>query len=221
MCGRKTLTRDMQSIIEELAIEEWQNPESYFPSYNIAPMQKSPVLIYDQVRKAVPMQWGLVPSWAKDQKFGSRFINARVETLLQKPSFKHLFPTRRCAVLSDGYYEWQKTGNRSIPYYIYPQDSRLLLLAGLWDRWITPEGGLLQSYTIITTTPWKPISHIHNRMPMILDHHHLDYWLKTRSTPLEEALKLLSPSPRPLRYHPVSKLVNSPKNNRPECILPL
>ncbi len=211
----------MQSIIEELAIEEWQNPESYFPSYNIAPTKKSPVLIYDQVRKVVPMQWGLVPSWAKDRKFGSRLINARVETLSKKPSFKHLLPTRRCIVLSDGYYEWKKTGNRSTPYYIYPQDKRLLLFAGLWDRWITPEGDALQSYTIITTTPWESISHIHNRMPVILDHHHLDQWLKTRSTPLKETMKLLYPPPRPLRCHPVSSLVNSPKNNRPECILPL
>ncbi|MFQ6612324.1 MAG: SOS response-associated peptidase [Fidelibacterota bacterium] len=221
MCGRKTLTRDMQSIIEELAVEEWQEPENYLPSYNIAPTQKSPVLIFDQVRKVIPMQWGLVPAWAKEATIGTKLINARAETLLEKPSFKRLVPTRRCVVPADGYYEWQKTGSSSIPYYIYPADERLLLLAGLWDLWRNRNGQALLSYTIITSSPWDSIGHLHNRMPVILNPENLDAWIKTASTPVKQVLALLSTRPRPLQFHPVSTLVNAPRNNRPECIQPV
>ena len=120
MCGRKTLTRDIQSIIQELAINEWVDPDSYSLSYNIAPTQRSPILIFENSQRVVKqMQWGLIPKWSKDQTIGSKLINARAETLLEKPSFQHLVPTQRCVVLADGYYEWKRSNSRAIPYYIF------------------------------------------------------------------------------------------------------
>ena len=108
MCGRKTLTRDVQSIIEEMAIEEWQDADLYTPSFNIAPTQSTPIMIDHMGRNVKPMKWGLIPNWAKDESIGSKLINARSETLLQKPSFQNLVSQKRCVVITDGYYEWKK-----------------------------------------------------------------------------------------------------------------
>src|SRR5210317_1256867 len=129
MCGRKTLTKDMQSIIEELAIENWENPDNYIPNYNIAPTQVSPILIYNNKRIVKPMRWGLIPSWAKDDKFGAKMINARIETLTEKPSYRNLLLGNRCIVIADGYYEWMKIAGQKIPYYIKDPDNRILPLA--------------------------------------------------------------------------------------------
>ena len=117
MCGRKTLTKDMQSIIEELAIEEWENPDNYIPNYNIAPTQNSPILIDNGKRIVKSMRWGLIPSWSKDDKFGARMINARIETLTEKPSYRNLISSNRCIVITDGYYEWKTNGAQKTPYY--------------------------------------------------------------------------------------------------------
>ena len=119
MCGRKTLTRDVQSIIEEMAIEEWQDADLYTPSFNIAPTHSTPIMIDHVGRYVKPMKWGLIPNWAKDESIGSKLINARSETLLQKPSFQNLVPQKRCVVITDGYYEWKKASRKSIPYYIH------------------------------------------------------------------------------------------------------
>ena len=119
MCGRKTLSRDIKSVIEEMNIEEWQDSDLYQPRFNIAPSQYSPVIIDKVVRHAKLMRWGLIPNWATDFSIGSKLINARSETLLQKPSFQNLVPSRRCVVISDGYFEWKRTSGRSIPYYIH------------------------------------------------------------------------------------------------------
>ncbi|HJM33967.1 MAG TPA: SOS response-associated peptidase, partial [Candidatus Marinimicrobia bacterium] len=135
MCGRKTLTRDMQSIIEELAIGEWEDPDNYTPSYNIAPAQFSPILIQENDSRIVrSMKWGLIPSWSKDETVGAKLINARSETLLEKPSFQNLVPRNRCVVISDGYYEWQRRGSATKqPVYIHHPRGRLLPMAGLWS----------------------------------------------------------------------------------------
>ena len=140
MCGRKTLSRDIKSIIEEMNIEEWQDSDIYQPRYNIAPTQYSPVIIDKVVRHAKLMRWGLIPNWSTDSSIGSKLINARSETLLQKPSFQNLVPSRRCIVISDGYFEWKRTSNRSKPYYIYHSEEKLLPMAGLWDIWKNPNG---------------------------------------------------------------------------------
>ena len=221
MCGRKTLIKDINSIIEEMDIEEWQDSDLYQPRYNIAPSQYSPVIIDKVVRHAKLMRWGLIPNWAMDISIGSKLINARAETLLQKPSFQNLVPSRRCVVISDGYFEWKRTSGRSIPYYIHHQENKLLPMAGLWDIWKKPNGENIFSYTVITTKPNPSIEEIHHRMPVILNAKSLDPWLKVRNTTIADAIKVLKPYDRDLISYEVSRMVNSPKNNRPECILPL
>ncbi len=221
MCGRKTLTRDMQSIIEELVIEEWENPDNYIPNYNIAPTQNSPILIDNGKRIVKSMRWGLIPSWAKDEKFGARMINARIETLLEKPSYRNLVSSKRCIVITDGYYEWRKDGVRKIPYYLKDPEGKLLPMAGLYDVWKHPDGYLMPSYTVITKEAQKNIATIHNRMPVILPQDHLDNWLKTESFSIARALELAQNSQLILEKYPVSPLVNYVKNNSPECLKPL
>ena len=221
MCGRKTLSRDIKSIIEEMNIEEWQDSDLYQPRYNIAPSQYSPVIVDKVVRHAKLMRWGLIPNWATDLSIGSKLINARSETLLQKPSFQNLVPSRRCVVISDGYFEWKRTSGRSIPYYIHHPENKLLPMAGLWDIWKKPNRENIFSYTIITTKSNSSIEGIHHRMPAILENKSLDSWLKVRNTTISDAIKVLIPYDQTLTSYEVSRMVNSPKNNRPECILPV
>ena len=221
MCGRKTLSRDIESIIEEMNIEEWQDSDLYQPRYNIAPSQYSPVIIDKVVRHAKLMRWGLIPNWSTDLSIGSKLINARSETILQKPSFQNLVPSRRCIVITDGYFEWKRTSGKSIPYYIYHPEKNILPMAGLWDIWKKPNGENIFSYTVITTKPNPSIEEIHHRMPVILDAKSLNPWLKVRNTTIADAIKVLKPYDQNLISYEVSRMVNSPKNNRPECILPI
>jgi putative SOS response-associated peptidase YedK len=221
MCGRKTLTRDVQSIIEEMAIEEWQDADLYTPSFNIAPTQSTPIMIDHMGRHVKPMKWGLIPNWAKDESIGSKLINARSETLLQKPSFQNLVPQKRCVVITDGYYEWKKASRKSIPYYIHHPGNKLLPIAGLWDAWENPLGKKIFSYTVITTTPTPIIKNIHHRMPVILKPEDINPWLQVHNTSIPDVMSLLIPYPDKLKFFEVSSLVNSPTNNRKECILPL
>ena len=221
MCGRKTLTKDMQSIIEELAIEEWENPDNYIPNYNIAPTQNSLILIDNGKRIVKSMRWGLIPSWANDDKFGARMINARIETLTEKPSYRNLVSTNRCIVITDGYYEWKKDGVRNVPYYFKDPNDNLLTIAGLYDVWKHPDGYLIPTYTVITKTAQDDIATIYNRMPVILPQEHLDKWLRTKTFNVSEALELAKNTTPLLEKYPVSPWVNSVKNNSPKCILPL
>ena len=221
MCGRKTLTRDIQSIIEEMAIEEWQDADLYTPSFNIAPSQSTPIMIDHMGRRVKQMKWGLIPNWTKDKSIGSKLINARFETLLQKPSFQSLVPQKRCVVITDGYYEWKKISRKSIPYYIHHPSNKLLPMAGLWDMWEDSLGKKIFSYTVITTTPTSTIKDIHHRMPVILKSEDINSWLQVHNTSISDAMSLLIPYKDELKFFEVSSLVNSPKNNRKECILPL
>ncbi len=221
MCGRKTLTKDMQSIIEELAIEEWENPDNYLPNYNIAPTQNSPILIDNGKRIVKPMRWGLIPSWAKNDKFGARMINARIETLMEKPSYRNLVSRNRCIVITDGYYEWKKDGDKKIPYYFKDPNDKLLPMAGLYDIWKHPDGYLIPTYTVITKEAQNDIATIYNRMPVILPQEHLEKWLKTKMFSESEVLDLAKHTNPILENYPVSPLVNYIKNNSPECLKPL
>ncbi len=220
MCGRKTLTKDLKSIIEELAINEWKNPEDYSPSYNITPGQRSPVIIQDEKRKVKLMKWGLVPSWSKDESVGYKMINARSETLTEKPSYQGLVSKHRCVVIADGYYEWKREGKRKIPYYIFAPDNRLIPMAGLWSSWTNPGGNIVNTYTVITTEARTTIRTIHHRMPVILSKDVFPKWLNTIDISVPDALTFLHPYTGELATHTVSTMVNSPKNNFPECIRP-
>lgn len=221
MCGRKTLTRDMLSIIEELAVEDWEDPDNYFPSYNITPTQSTPVLFFSSKRLVKSMRWGLIPSWAKDTSIGAKLINARSETILEKPSFKNLVPRQRCIIIADGYYEWKKSSGKARPFYIRHQENLLLPMAGLWDTWKNPQGEYISTYTVITTGPAENISHIHNRMPVILENRNISLWIKIKDSSLQQALGLLKPLEGQLKSFEVSSYVNSPRNNSAQCIKPL
>ena len=221
MCGRKTLTKDIQSIIQEMGIESWRDSGSYQLSYNISPSQSSAVMIDDMGRQAKMMKWGLIPNWATDASIGSKLINARAETLLEKPSFQHLVPTQRCVVLADGYYEWKRSNYRAIPYYIYHPEKKILPMAGLWDIWKNISGENLFSYTIITTMSNSDLKEIHHRMPVILDNKNIDPWIKVHNISVANAMSILEPYKSELKFHQVSTLVNSPRNNIIDCIRPI
>ena len=210
MCGRKTLSKDIASIIEEMNIEEW-GAHDYKPNYNIAPTNFSPVLINDGVKKTKMMRWGLVPSWSKNDQIGSKMINARLETILEKPSFSGLLKSNRCVVLADGYYEWTK--QHSQPYYITHKKNKILPLAGLWTTWKSSNSNTLSTYTVITTSPKNDIKLIHNRMPVILDRDSMDKWTNCNRYTISECLNDISLLEPDLKFHPVSKIVNYPKNN--------
>ena len=219
MCGRKTLTKGKIEIMEELFVDEWEDDFDWEPSYNIAPTQISPVLLNHGKRKVKPMYWGLVPSWAKDKTIGAKMINARSETLGEKPSFQSLIYQKRCIVISDGYFEWKREGKKKKPYYIRDPDGKLLPMAGLWDEWVDKQGKKWLTYTVITTDPSNQINHIHNRMPVILDKPEMDLWINFDCPP-NEALTCLKPYEKLLELYPVSTFVNSPANNSNQCILP-
>ena len=221
MCGRKTLTKDAQSIIEELLIDEWEQKDEYSPSYNIAPTQNSPVLVYNNNRKIEHMRWGLIPSWTKDKSIGTKMINARGETLLEKPSFKNLVSSKRCIVITDGYFEWQNIGTIKTPHYFHDPEKTILPMAGLWDEWRSANGELMKTYTVITTTPKPEFAHIHTRMPVILTHPAIDIWVNTRDHTPAVAMDHILPYQYELAVYPVSTLVNSPKNNSARCITPI
>ena len=220
MCGRKTLTKDAQAIIEELLIDEWDHIDEYNPSYNIAPTQNSPILIFNNKRKIEQMRWGLIPSWAKNKTIGANMINARGETLLEKPSFKNLVISKRCVVITDGYFEWQNIGTIKTPHYFHGPKKKILPMAGLWDEWKSANGDLIKTYTVITTTPKPKYAYIHNRMPVILPHSKIDVWINTRDHSPKTALSHLLPFRNELDVYPVSTFVNSPKNNSAKCITP-
>jgi len=218
MCGRKTLTKDAQAIIEELLIDEWEQKDEYNPSYNIAPTQNSPILIYNHKRKIEHMRWGLIPSWAKDKAIGAKMINARGETLLEKLSFKNLMSSNRCIVITDGYFEWQNIGTIKTPHYFRDPEKNILPMAGLWDEWQSSNGKLIKTYTLITTTPKPKYAHIHNRMPVILPYSRIDIWINTCDHSPKDALDHVHPYQDELYVYPVSTFVNSPKNNSIKCI---
>lgn len=219
MCGRYKVT---PGEFAELKVRfNLDDIPLFKPRYNIAPTQQAPVIAsVDGINRLQLFQWGLVPSWAKDISIGNRMINARAETLAEKPSFKRLLKSRRCLVLADGFYEWRKEAKGKVPMLFKLKTGEPFAFAGLWDAWTKPDGGLLRTYTIITTEPNEVLGPIHNRMPVMLgDDGALD-WLRTDE--IDHALKLLKPYPADLMNgYEVSKLVNSPQNDSADCIAPV
>ena len=218
MCGRKTLTMSKKAIIEELMVDEWQ-VEDYEPSYNIAPTQNSLVLVQEKGSKIVrSMKWGLIPAWSKNELYGSKMINARLETVTTKPSFKNLIPKNRCIVLSDGYYEWKQSGGIKVPFFIQKKDSGLMLFAGLWTSWSMSSKRIF-TYTILTTKAQKSISAIHDRMPVLFDKSKAEMWINLDNK-FSEVEQELTKTKEVLNYYQVSDFVNKPNNNSVACISP-
>lgn len=191
--------------------------------YNIAPTQSVAIVRPDESgrRSCAFARWGLIPSWSKDPKQVGMLINARAETVAEKPAFRSAFKKRRCLVLADGYYEWQALGKKKQPYFIHRPDDAVFGFAGLWETWHGGDGPPVESCTIITTAANDGIGHVHDRMPVILDPREWDSWLAPAADPAALQV-LLRPFPaNGLVAEPVSTLVNTAKNDVPECVRPI
>jgi putative SOS response-associated peptidase YedK len=216
VCGRYSQLRSWSDLVRLYTITANQTPLNLRPRYNIAPTQDVPVVRYareDGGRELVLMRWGLVPFWAKDVAAGYKMINARAETLAEKPAFRHAFRQRRCLVVADGFYEWAKTpAGRKQPYFISVARDQPFAFAGLWESWNSPGGERIQSCAIAVTQANKTLRPIHDRMPAILDADHFDVWLDTKA-PLAQAKALLRPYPGAMTICPVSDRVNAVRND--------
>jgi putative SOS response-associated peptidase YedK len=221
MCGRYTQTVDLETLKDRFGFVT--SEVTLGPRYNIAPTQEAPVVIKEDSRILKMMRWGLVPYWAKDESIGYRMINARAETIAQKPSFKKPFKERRCLVLADGFYEWKKTERKGlkIPMRFVLKSRMPFAFAGLWDVWQKPGGDRLLSFTIITTEANDLMRPIHNRMPVILHRENEELWLDPELKDFNKLASLLTPYPSDMmESYEVAPLVNSPRNDTPECIEP-
>lgn len=206
MCGRFTIFADPGRLAERF--QAALPPDGLSPRYNAAPTQQLPVILNDGPPAIQLLQWGLIPFWAKDPTIGSRMINARAETLVEKPAFRAAFKKRRCLVLADGFYEWQKTPGGKQPMRITLASGEPFAMAGLWETWDAPDGSPLRTFTIITGEPNELVAPIHNRMPAILLPEHEAIWLDNAAEPAIW-LDMLRPHPAErMAACPVSRRVN-------------
>ncbi len=219
MCGRFSQSLRSEAIAEAfqlIEIPDWQ------PRYNIAPTQMIPAIVAAESgnRQFKPLRWGLIPSWSKDPTIGAKLINARSETVAEKPSFRSAFKQRRCLILADGFYEWRKQSGKKQPFYFRLENGSPFAFAGLWERWDS-EDSRLETCTILTTEANQTVAQVHDRMPVILKADSYDRWLDPSQPPalLQE---LLRPYDSDLMTaYPVSLSVNSPWNDTPDCTAPL
>ena len=216
MCGRFTLSTDIKTLINVFQLKE--DIFDYIPRYNIAPGQDIHVIIREEdSRKLRLMKWGLIPGWAREAKIGYKMINARFETIDTKPAYKGQYQHRRCLIPADGFYEWSKKDKTRQPFRITLPGGILFAFAGIWDRWISPQGNIVYSCSLITAPANEYLKEIHERMPVILDREQ-DYetWLAPADT---STLKgLLGTYRGKMEIYPVSSLVNSPKYDHPGLI---
>ncbi len=221
MCGRFTLAIETPALQQEFGVVTV--PPDWVPRFNVAPTQPIAVITDAEERKLEWMHWGLVPFWAKDPSIGSRLINARSETAHEKPAFRAAFARRRCLILADGFYEWQKPvrgkGPKN-PFYFRRKDSRPFAFAGLWERWDSPEGNMMLSATILTTSANELVKPVHERMPVMLSGDNLWRWLQEE---LKDALQsMLAPYPEvEMAAYPISRMVNRAEMEGPQLIRPL
>lgn len=220
MCGRFTLFTAYENLINEFDIQQIFAKEYYEESYNIAPTHNIVSIINDGTKNRMGyLKWGLIPSWAKDDKMASKLINARSETVDEKPSFKKSFHQRRCIIPMDSFYEWKRNGKEKIPMRIKMKDDSLFAVAGLWDTWNSPNGEAIHTCTILTTEANELMSEIHDRMPVILPKEKQSIWLNTSIQHKDILKSLLVPyrSDEMMTYK-VSSKVNSSKNNSVDLI---
>lgn len=219
MCGRYAFYSPAEAVRRTFALDDL--PELK-PRYNIAPTQSVPVVRVgeDRRRTMAMLHWGLVPKWAREKAVGSRMINARAETVAEKPAYRDAFRKRRCLVAADGWYEWQSAPGGKNPWFIRLRERRPIGFAGLWERWTDPSNGsLLESCTIVTTDAASSIRKIHDRMPVVLPESEWDRWMDPAYSDAEMLAKDLGPyDPKALEFWPVSRAVNAPRNEGPELI---
>ncbi|MGE0474519.1 MAG: SOS response-associated peptidase [Nitrospirales bacterium] len=221
MCGRFTRKDNFKQLAESLGLAHLPPLE---PRYNIAPSQfiacvrAKPASLE---KECVPLKWGLVPSWAQDPGIGQQMINARAETVPEKPSFRKAFQQQRCLIFADGFYEWKREGKVKQPYYIRMKDHRPFVFAGLWDHWEKGDQAPIDSCTIITTGPNGLMESIYNRMPVILHPDHHQFWLDHETQNSQALQSLLKPYPGDeMEAFPISLLVNNPRNDTALCLQP-
>ena len=219
MCGRYAFFSPAEAVKRVFALDDFPPLE---PRYNIAPTQPVPVLREEQPgrRKVALLHWGLIPSWAKDRSVGNRMINARAETLSERPAYRAAFRRRRCVVLADGWYEWQVVASGKQPWFIHSRDGAPLGLAGLWETWRDPAGGEpVESCTIVTTDAVGPLAEIHHRMPAVLPAAGLEAWLDPRQQDVTALSRWLGPrDPAEFSARAVSRRVNDPRNQGADLI---
>jgi putative SOS response-associated peptidase YedK len=219
MCGRYTF-QPTEEFYRRFNLAN--RLDSLVPRYNIAPGQMVPVIIAQSPRRIMRMRWGLIPHWAKDQKTAYNMINARVETLTQRPAFRGLLSHNRALIPACGYYEWKAEGREKTPYYIHPQTEPFVAFAGLYDVWMNSTGEALYSFTIITTEVDPFMARLHNRMPVVLDRDLENDWLDPEVTSARDILDILERSAGvPLDAYPVSRMVNKPSVDGQELIRPI
>lgn len=219
MCGRYTLMYDPEELQSEFDLVEV--PEDYTPRYNIAPSQEVLTITSAEPRKAQLMRWGLVPFWAKDESIGNKMINARSETVQEKPSFRNAFGKRRCLVLADGFYEWKRgaKAKTSIPFFFRVKGGVPFAFAGLWETWGQDKDNLLHSCTILTTAANELVGEVHERMPVMLSGEKMGMWLSDLEPAALQAL--CAPyAAGEMESWEVSTLVNSPANDRAGLVEP-
>ena len=218
MCGRFALPYPSKTVAEHFSVSE---QISFAPRYNIAPSQHLSVI---RSKKDGPglqmamMRWGLIPRWAKDEKIGYKMINARAETVAEKPAFRSAYRQRRCLIAAGGFYEWKREEKSKQPYYLTMKDKKIFAFAGIWERWQSPGGKPVESCAILTTEANGSVRSIHDRMPVIIAPIDYDIWLGP--VPDQDRLQQLLRFGQltSLRIYPVSDMVNSPKNDSPSCI---
>ena len=216
MCGRSSLAKTEEELKRRFnAIFYSEDVDSYnaLPNYNVAPSHIMPIITQSDREHFQPMRWGFIPSWAKDEKIGFKMINARIETLLEKNTFKKAASNRRCLVPADGFYEWKRNGKNKQPYRIEKKDSSIFCYAGLWSKWVSPHGEEICSFTVITQPPNELMKDIHDRMPVILTKSQEELWL-SGDISVEDLIDMIEPYPEDdFHAFPVSQKVNSVKNN--------
>jgi len=220
MCGRFTLHHPTDAVARRFDAQSvlFDIP----PRYNIAPTQPVAVVRENSPRTLEAFQWGLVPFWAKDPEIGNRLINARAETLAEKPAFKYALTRRRCLIPADGFYEWKSEGSGKQPMHIRRKDGDLFAFAGLWEEWKSPDGAPLRTCAIITVAPNAMMAAIHDRMPAILRREHEAAWLDVSVKNVVEIMSLLQPYPdEEMEAYAVSRRVNAPTMEDPACIQPI
>lgn len=239
MCGRYASSRRPEDLIEEFEIDEAQVSESLLPDFNVAPtkqvyavLERPPKVERPTQRQLRVLTWGLVPSWAKEPSIGNKMINARVETVAQKPAYRKAFAARRCILPADGYYEWytspDRPGTKKQPFFIRREDRGVLAMAGLYEIWRDPTRSddapdrFRWTCTVLTTTAKDDLGRIHDRMPLLVESELYDEWLDPSVAATDDLAQRLIPAvPGRLTAYPVSMAVNNVKNNGPELVEPL
>ena len=211
MCGRFTLYITAEELASHYHLRTIPSTE---PRYNIAPSQQINIVKNTSGELTLAsVRWGLIPHWAEDEKIGYKLINARAETVSEKPSFRSAFKQRRCLIPTSGFYEWKREGHRKQPYYFQVKDAPIFSMAGIWESWQAPNRQIIESCSIITTDANELVSEVHGRMPVIINQDSYSRWFDGL-----EYQDLLHPyASTKMTIYPVSEMVNSPKNNGPDC----